>query len=149
MGTWMVHRSNGGEFEIDDGSGALAVVRAEHLHILGGVVRDGQLVVPVGARLEVVGDGRWEMSTSDSAVAHSRAAARVLRIEGTAERPVLLRIVDEPTVESQRSSTGVRVSPASPSAGNETTGANAKESEGADDPRERSSSPSASAPRMK
>jgi hypothetical protein len=105
-----VFRSNGGEFEIDDGSGMIAIVRAEHLQIVGGETRDGQLVIPLDATLEVVGDGAWELSQSDSVVSHTRSAARVLRIEGTQDRPVLLRMVPSPTQAPAPSLSGVRVS---------------------------------------
>ncbi len=105
-----VYRSNGGEFEIDDGSGMIAIVRAEHLQIVGGETRDGQLVIPLDATLEVVGDGAWELNQSDSVVSHTRSAARVLRIEGTQDRPVLLRVVPSPTQAPAPSLSGVRVS---------------------------------------
>jgi ribosomal protein L37E len=108
-----VYRSNGGEFEIDDGSGVLAFVRAEHLHIVGGEVREGQIVVPLDATVEVIGDGVWELSTSESVVSHSRSAARVLRVEGTEDRPLLLRVV--PAASAAPAPTGVRVSAAEPS----------------------------------
>lgn len=109
-----VYRSNGGEFEIDDGSGMLAIVRAEHLHIVGGEARDGQIVIPLDATVEVIGDGAWELSTSESVVAHSRRAARILRVEGTEDRPLLLRVVPAASAAPEPAPTGVRVSATEP-----------------------------------
>ncbi|MFO0560899.1 MAG: hypothetical protein U0269_22970 [Polyangiales bacterium] len=112
-------RTNGGEFEIDDGSGAIALVRAEHLHVVGGALRDGQLVIPVGATVEVIGEGHWEVASSDNARANSRAAARVLRVEGDEARPVLLiaRANDTAPTETASKRSTIR----SQSASNEST----------------------------
>lgn len=106
----------GGEFEIDDGSGVVAIVRAEHFLIVGGVEVDGQTIVPAGARVEVVGDARWDVASSDRGASHARQAARVVRVEGSIDRPLLLRVIADQS--DARSPSGVRVDP---SAATETT----------------------------
>jgi hypothetical protein len=100
-----VLRSGGGEFVLDDGSGAQAIVRAQFVTVVGGVEVDGQRIVPEGARVEVVGACRWEVSASEGAVVHGRSVARVLRVEGSPDRPVILRVIDAPPAAQ----TGVRV----------------------------------------
>lgn len=86
-------RVSGGEFVLDDGSGVIAIVRCEFLKIVGGVQVGDELIVPEGSRLEVVGNARWDVADEELSVVHARSAARIVRIEGTADEPVLLRIV--------------------------------------------------------
>lgn len=101
-----VRRSGGGEFVLDDGSGTQAIVRAQYVTVVGGVEVEGQRIVPEGARVEVVGVCRWEVSASEGAVVHGRSAARVVRVEGSPDRPVILRVIDA----APETTTGVRVS---------------------------------------
>jgi hypothetical protein len=100
-------RSSGGEFVLDDGSGLVAIVRCEYFEIVGGVGAGNQTIIPEGARVEVVGNARWDVADESSFVQHARSAARVIRIEGTPERPLLLRVVraSEPPVESPQGQT--------------------------------------------
>ncbi|MDP3276943.1 MAG: hypothetical protein Q8Q09_17220 [Deltaproteobacteria bacterium] len=95
-------RSSGGEFVLDDGSGLVAIVRCEYFEIVGGVRAGNQTIIPEGARVEVVGHARWDVAHESSSVHHARSAARVVRIEGTPERPVQLRVlqIDERPLES-------------------------------------------------
>lgn len=109
--------SGGGEFELDDGSGVRAVVRAEHVLIVGGSWREGELMVPTDAVLEVVGDAEWVAADDAPSLANAgpRSAARVLRVRGTDAEPVLLRVVEAPA--PKRAATGVRVAASEPTVG--------------------------------
>ncbi len=79
----------GGEFEVCDGSGARAIVKAEHV-----VIENGSFV-PDGARIEVLGDARW-VAEQDDVAAHGgpRDAARCLSLTGTEERPIVIRVLE-------------------------------------------------------
>lgn len=97
-------RVGGGEFVLDDGSGTVAIVRCEYVKIVGGVRVGERLIVPDGARLEVVGNARWDVADDEVTVSHARSAARVVRIEGTADEPVLLRVIEAPTDTTREAS---------------------------------------------
>jgi hypothetical protein len=52
-------------------------------------------IVPAGAQLEIVGDGRWIAATHEGPRGGGmRDSARMLEIIGTAEHPIVLRVVD-------------------------------------------------------
>lgn len=82
----------GGEFEIDDGSGALAIVRGEHLKIVTDDPSACEVVVPLDAHVEVVGTARWVTRETEHSSGGLRASPRVLEIIGFEDNPVLLRV---------------------------------------------------------
>jgi len=96
-------RTGGGMFELDDGSGSSARVLGEWVRVLDGASLNAVAVLPDGAQVEVVGEGRW--ITGDDPSAPLRGSTRVLEITGSSERPVLLRTLQRATAPSQ----GVRI----------------------------------------
>jgi hypothetical protein len=95
-GSLHVH-AEGGTFELDDGSGAVAVVRAARVGVPEGVSAGDEVYIPPGARVEITGRARWVIADESQAWRGGlRSAARVLEIIGDDADPVVVRLVAPP-----------------------------------------------------
>ncbi len=85
-GTGAVALAQGEVFEVDDGSGVIARVRAGACVLVGArrAIRDGD-------RVEVVGRAHAVVARDGVAGAAMRGAARAVEIRGTADEPAVLR----------------------------------------------------------
>ncbi len=79
---------------INDGSGVRAIVRADEVALGGGLTINGEVLIPDGASVQVVGNGHWIAETSDVLPAgNPRSAARMLEITGTVDEPVIIELI--------------------------------------------------------
>jgi hypothetical protein len=103
----LVATTAGGDFELDDGSGAPIVVRAEHA-----LLPEGERSIPAGAWVEVLGHAQWCVGPEPGLGGGLRTSARRLEIVGTPEAPVFLKVVTPPARQGASpatETTGVRV----------------------------------------
>jgi hypothetical protein len=88
-GDWQV--SGGVLFDVIDESGVKVRVDATHILIVEGKRVGREIIVPVQADVEIVGEARWGDDPEGAQEADYRAPPRTLTMTGTPERPLLVR----------------------------------------------------------
>jgi len=92
--------ASGGDFEIDDGSGSVAIIRGAHLRFEVAASMHSPSVLAENLEIEVAGNARWIVASDRHATGSFRAASRVLEIVGSVEEPVLVRLAQSTTARA-------------------------------------------------
>lgn len=89
----VVHRSAGGEFDLDDGSGVIARIDATRVQVARGVEASEVIRVPAEGWVEVMGFARLAI---DEASSTPREPRRIVRLDGNSSSPVVVGVAPAP-----------------------------------------------------